>query len=166
MSTLKYKHKLGLKATCRVTNFSGTLIAVRQGINGAITYGVQPASKKDENWVQDAKNIDEDDLVPNRVSEEQEAIFKFSCGQKVQNIVNGFEGIVISRMFWKNGCTMYVVEGKCITTDEGVTTPSKSSWEQELELIKDSDKKISAPTKKRGGPITTLCAVPDFPTGH
>lgn len=166
MSTFNYRFALGEKATCKVTNFTGTLVAVRQGINGAITYGVQPASKKDENWVQEAKTIDEDDLVQEGGpdSEKQEAEFVFDCGQRVRNIINGFEGAIVQRALWKNGCVMYTVEGKCMETKDGIKIPTKCFWEQEIELVKEGSetRSVKPPTKKRGGPIGSFENITNF----
>ena len=160
MSKVMFKYPLDVGAECRITGFKGTIIARREYINGSVQYALQPKiTKKDDNYVSDAKTVDEGYILgPKDVNEEVK--FKFKCGDKVKNIINDFEGVVTKRQQWLNGCIEYTIEGKIIKSDlHGLIAKENNYWEQELEIVKNK-KAVKVKGKKRsGGPSETFCSM-------
>lgn len=159
MSKVSFKFPFDVMAECRITGFKGTIIVRQESINGSIQYGLQPRkNKEDSDYVGDAKSIDEG-YVTGTPEVSEEVDFKFDCGDKVRNFINGFEGTITRRKQWLNGCIQYVVEGEVVKTElHGMTTQEHTCWEQELELQKD---KAPAKVEKRrtGGPSESFSSM-------
>lgn len=60
--------------------------------------------------------------------------FIFDMGDRVRDVVNGYEGVIIGRFEYWTGCNHYGVEAA--TTDGGSKVPYESVDEQRLELVK------------------------------
>lgn len=62
---------------------------------------------------------------------------KFTLGQRVRDVVTGFEGIAIGRVVYINGCHQYLVKPQCVhKEDEPMKQPE--GWyidDQSLELV-------------------------------
>lgn len=62
---------------------------------------------------------------------------KFVLGQRVRDVVTGFEGIAIGRVVYINGCHQYLVKPRCeVKKDEPMKQPE--GWyidDQSLELV-------------------------------
>lgn len=159
MSKVVFKYPCDVAAEDRITGFAGTIIVRCESINGAITYGIQPRKKKeDSDYVPDAQTVDEDYITgPDAVADEVD--FKFDCGDRVHNIINGFSGVVVKRKHWLNGCIQYDVEGPMVKTEiSGMTSQIKTFWEQELEAVKKS-KPVKTEKKRTGGPSARFCSM-------
>lgn len=155
-NTVEFLFANGVTAECKVTGFKGTIICRKELINGAVQYGIQPRCSEDSNYISDAKSIDEGYIIAKKKSEKVE--FKFDCGQKVRNFINGFVGTIIERRQWANGCIQYIVEGEMIKTDlQGFVRQEDKCWEQELELIEDE--KLPINKKRTGGETTSFSSV-------
>ena len=143
-------------AECEVTGFSGMIICRKELINGSVQYGIQPRSKEDSDYVVDAKSIDEGYLI--RVERSDEKVpFKFDCGEKVKNKINGFVGTIIERRQWANGCIQYIVEAEMVKTDlQGYVRQESKSWEQELEI--EQGEKVVVKKSRTGGETTSFSA--------
>lgn len=160
MSKLNFKYPFDVEAEDRITGFKGTIIARKESINGAITYGLQPRKlKEDSDYIVDARAIDEG-YISGVKEIDEEVEFKFDCGDKVQNFINGFEGTVVNRNQWLNGCIQYEVEGMMIKTDlHGMVAISNTYWEQELEVRKNVKPSKVKGKKRSGGPTTSFCSM-------
>ena len=72
---------------------------------------------------------------------------KFILGQRVRDIVTGFEGIAIGRVEYINGCHQYLVKPQCKTKDD---EPMKQpeGWyidDESLELVDEGILDTHAP---------------------
>ena len=161
MSTLTFIYSLGSQAEDKITGFKGTIIVRSEYLNGSVQYGLQPKMKdeKDTTVVPDAKTIDEKSIKgPKKVKDK--ITFKFSCGDKVKNTINDFEGVITKRTQWLNDCIEYRVEGKMIKSDlYGMTSLGNNYWEQELEKIKDKQPVKVKGKKRTGGPSESFCSM-------
>ena len=84
-------------------------------------------------------------------------MFKFEVGQKVKDRITGFQGIIIARTEWLNGCLRYVVQAQKRTA-EGKTVDDTID-EQQLILM---EKPKEAKKKGIGGayPTPKMMATP------
>lgn len=77
---------------------------------------------------------------------------KFSTGDRVRCLVSGFEGVVIARTEYLNGCKQYAIkppidkDGKMI----------EAAWidEPQLLLVEEGAVKIAGEERTRGGPAS------------
>lgn len=112
-TTVHFKHPMGVKAKCKVTGYSGTIVSRVLSLNGMLQYGVQPPCKDDSSYIPDCMGIDEDDVEI--LSEEGLAVpagdvtFDFEILEEVENILTGQKGRIIAARQWKNGCSNYNV---------------------------------------------------------
>ena len=74
---------------------------------------------------------------------------KYSCGDKVRDILTGFTGIVVARTEWFNGCLRYAVQGDKLD-DDGIPTEPQHFDQEQLELRKAFAVKMRP--VERGGP--------------
>ncbi len=72
--------------------------------------------------------------------------FKIPLGAKARDKVTGYTGIVIAHTEWLYGCLRYVLQSQ--EMKDGKPVDSISFDEDALELIKESERKVSS----RGGP--------------
>lgn len=73
--------------------------------------------------------------------------FNFQLGSLVKDKLTGFEGIVVCRAQWLNGCNVYSVKPRQLK--DGAPQDSHSFDEPQLELVEDD----VMPTKRNtGGP--------------
>lgn len=89
---------------------------------------------------------------------------KFILGQRVRDIVTGFEGIAIGRVEYINGCHQYLVKPQCVAKDD---EPMKQpeGWyidDQSLELM---DEGILDPPKASSQGSRTATGGPDAREG-
>ncbi len=56
-------------------------------------------------------------------------------GDKVKDIVTGFEGVIIGEFRWLNGCVRFGVQSQKLTK-EGLPRESQTFDEQQLRLVK------------------------------
>lgn len=161
MSQVTFKYPQGVKVKCRITGFKGTIVARLQLVNGCVQYSVQPGLFKDDsNYIPDPYNIDEQSLESHDVdgvpiSWAPDVVdFMFETGDRVHNRINGFEGIVRTRLQDLNGCERYTIEA---TLDKDGKQRQMCCFAQELEKFSDG---LNAPTerpieqKRTGGPTT------------
>lgn len=73
----------------------------------------------------------------------------FSLGDKVKDIVTGFEGILIGKTDFLNGCTRWGVQSD--TLKDGLPTEAQWFDEPQLELVEAG--KVSSGPKDTGGPM-------------
>lgn len=154
--SIMFKYPLGVEAQCKVTSFRGAITVRVEQINGVISYGLQPRGREGEdNWIPDCKSIDEASITGAEVKQEK-VTFKFDTGDRVKNPINGYEGVVVTREQWLNGCIRYDVETTMApSAEKGLVRVIKQFWEQELELA--SQPKVKTAAKKRtGGPTYTI----------
>jgi len=80
--------------------------------------------------------------------------FRFSNGDKVKDIVTGYDGVITGRADYLNGCNRYGVESCKLEENKIVEL-----WfdEDRLVLLKAGFIKIEKkePEKKLGGPVTS-----------
>ena len=67
---------------------------------------------------------------------------KLTLGDKVRDLVTGFEGIIIAKTEWLYGCTRVGLQGPL--NKEGLV--SEAQWFDELQLLE------SPKDEKKGGP--------------
>jgi hypothetical protein len=75
---------------------------------------------------------------------------KFDFGDKVRDIVNGYQGIVTARHEYLNGCVRYHVDPGKVEKD-GKSPEGATIDEGQLELVKRGVVKI--PARDVGGPM-------------
>ncbi len=73
-------------------------------------------------------------------------IFLFELGEELESTINGFKGVVYSRIEYINGCIRY--ELKPTKMKDGKSIETEFIDEQELKLIKKVEK---ITPKKKGG---------------
>ncbi len=81
-----------------------------------------------------------------------EVKFKFKCGQRVEDSLTGFNGIIDGAAIWINGCVRYSVIPKI---KKGENTRPEGWWidEAQLNLLDDGITKEAEKRQKRtGGP--------------
>jgi len=76
------------------------------------------------------------------------ARFKFKLGARARDTVSEFEGMIIARNEWLNGCVQYCLKGK--VNDKGEIPEGEWIDEDQIELVRKSAK--VTPIKKTGGP--------------
>lgn len=163
----------GTRVECRFSGFRGSVVAAVQMINGSVQYAVQPHKGRpkadddgDSGYCPDAMNIDEASLMPEPetypTKEQLRALeanaptlsFELETGDRVRSRINGFEGVVRSRIYYANGCTRYVVEGK---VDKDGKRVEMGGFAQEWAKV---DEGLNAPDEepvrraRTGGPST------------
>lgn len=79
----------------------------------------------------------------------KEPKFKFDCGDRVQDIVTGFEGIVMHRTQWLTNCNTYGIKPPKLDKN-GIPIDSESFDEPRLKIVRA--KVVELPAKKTGGP--------------
>lgn len=74
---------------------------------------------------------------------------KIKLGDKVRAKISGFEGIVVSRTEWINGCIRFGVQSEKLKDGK----PIEEIWFDggDLEMVKE--KKVKAKKKNTGGPM-------------
>lgn len=81
-------------------------------------------------------------------------------GQKVRDVITGFEGIAVTRMEWLNGCVRIAVQPPMRRDPDdkangGFVPDSKTFDEEELEVLDETPIKLpnrkSAPRQTGGG---------------
>jgi len=81
---------------------------------------------------------------------------RINLGDKVRDLVTGFEGIAVARTEWLNGCFRVTLQSDCLDKD-GKVTPSETFDEPQLDVL--------IPGKVRTGPRDTGGPA-DTPTQH
>lgn len=76
------------------------------------------------------------------------AKFKFRLGAKARDTVTGFEGTIIGRNEWLNGCVQYALKAE--VNDRGEIMEAEWIDEQQVEVVRKSAK--ATPRKATGGP--------------
>lgn len=158
MSNLTFKFPMGIAGKCSLSGFEGIIHSRVQHINGSLQYGVQPKARKGSFMIPDAYMIDETGITVEKTPKPETVKFLYETGDKVRNRVNGFEGIITSRIQYLNGCIAYMVEGQM---REGKEVKFKA-WEQELATMdKGLNAKEEAPIARRktGGPSVRECQI-------
>lgn len=79
-------------------------------------------------------------------------MFQHQLGDKVKDKVTGYEGIVIARSEYLNGCIRYGVQRDKLTK-EG--KPQESEWFDEKQLAIVKAKAVNVEVKRTGGPAAT-----------
>jgi hypothetical protein len=92
-------------------------------------------------------------LSPVRVKGED----MFNFGDKVKDIVSGFEGIVVGKTEWMNGCIRYSLQGP---VKDGKIPEMEWVDEQQLTLCKGA---VPASRKLKGGPMPSPKAFSGVP---
>lgn len=77
-----------------------------------------------------------------------ENIFQFNCGDVLKDSVTGYQGTVMARIEWLNGCIRYVLQSKAIK--DGVPVGEHTVDEQQCTLVKAAKPK-AAKKKPIGG---------------
>lgn len=76
-------------------------------------------------------------------------------GDKVRDMVTGFEGMMVARTIWLHGCDRITVEPEKLD-DKGMPQDSQVFDELRLEVVEQRNgppvAKSAAPVTKRGGP--------------
>lgn len=74
-----------------------------------------------------------------------------NLGDKVKDIVTGFEGIAVAKTTWLNGCTRIGLQSDKLK--DGLPTEAQWFDEPQLKLIKPNQ--VSCGPRDTGGPIPT-----------
>lgn len=74
--------------------------------------------------------------------------FKFGIGDRVEDQITGFEGVIVSRTQWLSNCNTYSVQSTA--RKDGIPLERQHFDEPQLELI--TKKEIKEPKHKTGGP--------------
>jgi hypothetical protein len=78
--------------------------------------------------------------------------FQIQLGDKVKDLVTGYEGIVIARTEYLNGCLRYGIQ-RTKLTKEGV--PGAAEWIDEKQLVVVKAKAVKVEVQRTGGPAPT-----------
>ena len=73
---------------------------------------------------------------------------KFELGQKVRDVISGYDGIVTAITQWYNGCVRYRLEPDHLN-EKGELIEDQTFDEEQLEEVKVP--KIKVPTEPTGG---------------
>lgn len=76
-------------------------------------------------------------------------MFQFELGQVVRDLITGYEGVVIGRTEWLNGCVRYVVQSQKLK--DGIPLQEHNFDEQQIEAVKGK-KPVKTLKKPTGGP--------------
>jgi hypothetical protein len=87
--------------------------------------------------------------------------FKFEVGEKVKDTITGFQGVIVAKTKWLNGCIRYVVQSRK-RTSEGKTVEDTIDEQQLVSLEPAKKKKTSGPGGARTAPKNM--AAPTRPT--
>jgi hypothetical protein len=79
-------------------------------------------------------------------------MFQHQLGDKVKDLVTAFEGIIIARSEYLNGCIRYGVQCAKLTK-EG--KPQETEWFDEKQLTFVKAKAVDVEVKRTGGPAAT-----------
>ena len=75
--------------------------------------------------------------------------FKFELGDKLKDLITGFEGIVIGRTEWITGCNIYGIKSQILK--DGL--PTESQWLDDNKIVKvDDGLNIIKGEEPTGGP--------------
>lgn len=114
MSKVTFKYQCGLMAKDKISGYTGMIVTHAQGLNGMLRYTLQTEMKY-TGPIPDAYEFDEQDIVILDKKKKIKTVthkFKFETGVRVENMINGFTGIITHREFSINGCERYRVETK------------------------------------------------------
>lgn len=75
-------------------------------------------------------------------------MFKFDLGDKVKDAVTGFEGVVIARSEYLNGCIRYGVQSPKLKDNK----PQDCEWIDQGQLSLVKSKAVNLEVKRTGGP--------------
>lgn len=70
-------------------------------------------------------------------------------GDLARDTVTGFEGVIICKAEWLNGCIRYTLQPRKLSKDGGVKQAESFDHEQ-VELV---ESKVVTPLKPSGGPM-------------
>lgn len=73
-------------------------------------------------------------------------------GDRAKDAVTGFEGIVIGRTEYLNGCIRFGIQPQKVTREGKV---ADSEWFDEKQLIVTADEAVTVAKKATGGPAIT-----------
>ena|ERR1700756_2675110 len=158
---------LGTEVFDVVTGIQGTLTQRVECIGGNIRYGIQPVG--DGKVVLDTISLDYHTLLIvgpgcSAVRTEVANPTSIRVKDRVKNVASGFEGIVLGKITFFNGCEYLEIQGE--GTKEKPT--GSACYEQALMFIKVDDGlnekpakvKAEAETKRPlGGPMTRIPAI-------
>lgn len=144
--------KLGSEVVDMTTGQSGVVVNRTELLGGTIQYAIQLPASSDASRQPDLISIDREsvNLVGDGISDRAVSAdsFKFELGNEVEDLVSGFQGMVVSRTVFINACLYYMVEAK------GVGKPEERQrflTEQRLKFVSDG---VAIKPKKTGGPTT------------
>jgi len=161
---------LGCIAKDLATGFKGTLIHKVEQLNGNIQWAVQPLCGKNSSEMPNAILIDHHMLeyVEVGVSDKVTPVpnpTDIALGNKVKDILSGFEGFVTQKATYMNGCEALLVQ-PTITDKTGMDKGVPDQHYVEAIRLKKIDdgiaKKITLPEpspetgKRPGGPMRRL----------
>ena len=77
--------------------------------------------------------------------------FKYNLGDKVEDVVTGFKGILIARTQWLNNCNTYTLQPRKLV--DGTPQKSQVFDEPQIRLVKADDLGLKVvDEEKTGGP--------------
>lgn len=143
-----FKYELGSIVKSMYTEFEGLIFFRHESLNGTNRYNIAPTELKADGEPKDGMYLDEQELE--LVSEQSDKIctvrnkykvqeFEIELGSIVKSIINGYEGMAVSRGEHLNGCAKYFIQLKMISS-----TVKEGYWigEEELEIIEAPSEKI------------------------
>jgi hypothetical protein len=139
------------KVRDKVTGFEGVVTAIHDPMTSAYQYGLQPPVKPDGN-LPEIVTFDADAFeILEKKNQDQRVPFEnalYNYRDQVKCIITGFQGQVVSRTEFLNGCIQYRVQGP-LKKDGTIPSPERFA-ERQLILVKPAPKKAVV---KSGGPI-------------
>jgi hypothetical protein len=150
----KNEIKLGQEAKCLVTGFEGVVVTVYEYLHGCMRCEIQPKVKEDgtlpESRVLDAPQLEitkKKRCVAARAAKKTVAI-----GEKAKDSISAYEGIVIGRATFLNGCHRVGLQKNVLDKDGKVF---EDKWFDEAQLAKVKNPVVIKTTERKiktGGP--------------
>jgi len=112
---MKKEIKLGMTVRDKVTGLKGTASLFAELLSGTRQIAIQPSGKGTD--YPEGRYIDDhlieyiDDGVSRIVPPIDNSV-TIRLGQKVRDIVSGFEGIAVEKLIYQNGCVHFTVQPK------------------------------------------------------
>jgi hypothetical protein len=158
MTVTAFKYEMGLRAKDHITEFEGIIVSRVDYLFGCSQYGLVP-KKNADGTVAKTEYFDEAriEVVDNGVRREGpqdnefKDIFMHEAGQEAKDKVTGFEGKIVYRIEYLNGCNQY---GLIPTIDkDGKARDAEQFDEGRIEIIGKGIPAKEVRVEKRGALI-------------
>lgn len=159
--------KLGMTIKCLQSGLEGTASTKRWTLDGSVTFAIQPVSESG-NVLHDSIYVDYHSIaiVDNHLSgraEPEDPTCKVQLGDRVRDVISGFEGVAFEKMMFLNGCVYFMIRNEELNKDGKMTETFLNHKSLEIigehEVVKEIIAKKSTPKKSDsdrpvGGPMS------------